>query len=224
MTENPASVASDEVIEVPHPVTIPAVRIVERTEWRYADDCQPDEKTGKLCVQACVAEYQELDDFDGVVTAKPIVQHRFYDRKRKKWNGDRATTPVSADGMIDRRHSTGLVRPGLKTRFGSHLREYERYLVESGQDIPLDFLGDKVYPETLKTMLIFGILTIQELAGATDGQLKQVSEAMGRQKQPLQARRIHEFRDFARARLEELGAGIPNPPSPKPARQKQAAA
>jgi len=223
LAEVQSNMVSDEAIDVPHPVTISDVRIVERTEWQFADDCKPDEDTGKMCVQACVADYQELDDFGGVLKTKPIILHRFYDRKRKKWNPDQAATAVSADGMIDRRHSTGHVRAGLKTRFGTHLREYQNWLVSQGADIPLDFLGDKVYPETVKTMITMGILTVQELAVATDAQLKQVGDALTRHKQPIQARRVKEFRDLAIERLNELGADIPSPPSPKSARSKAAA-
>jgi hypothetical protein len=190
-----------------HANRVRPAKVVSRTvtAWRPADDSNKNQQ-GLVYVECRMAEVEELDAYDGVLRMYPVIEHRFYDDKKKKTDPDIATTPIAPELMLDQHDNQGrLVRSGLKTRFASVLAEYETYLLREGRDLPLNMLGDVMYADLILMLRTFGITTAQAFVAMDDEALKAVGAALVKDGNGALAPRVKDFQRRTEDRLRTGG-------------------
>lgn len=216
----------EETLVVPHPSTFGEVKVLERTQWRWADDATPVPKTnGKVMSVRCrMVEIVTLDDYGEEMSCAPAVQHQGYDVKAKKWQTDLAVSELRADRYMTEKKQNGDI-PGLKQRFGSAIAEYQQWLVKEGRDLPIVLIADEVYPQAINALICRGVKTVQQLANLSDGELGALKTALEKQKFDRMASLVAKFREKAQMRLRALGidAGTRKAAAAKGAAEKAAA-
>ena len=156
-------------------------------------------------MKCCVAEQDTLDEYGTVVDTKPIILHKFYDDKQKRWNNDIAVSEIRAQGYMAKKTLNG-TRPGLKDRFGTAISQYLILLAKQGRDIPIAFLADRVYPEVLNAFYANGVRTVQALATLDEEEQRKAETWFDRANLRGMSDRIGEFVSKAQAMLLDLGA------------------
>lgn len=175
------------------------------TAWRAADDSNKN-PMGQVYVEVRISEIDELDAYDTVIRTTPIIEHRFYDDKKKKIDPDIATTPIAPELMLDQHDNQGrLVRPGLATRFKSALNEYETVLQKTGRDLPLNMLGDMMYPDLILMLRTLGIVTAQAFVAMDEDGLEKVRAALTKDGNGALAPRVKDFQLRTAKRLRDGG-------------------
>jgi hypothetical protein len=199
----------DSIEPQPHPSTFAKVRIDEMTPWMPSDDAKPVPKSNNMSVICCIAEAVNLDDYDMEQNRQPIVMHRFYNEKMKRWDNDIATSALSASGYMVTR-SQDRVTPGLKDRFGTAIAAYEKRLVREGRPLPIALVADKIYPEVLNACECRGVFTVNAIASADKSTLAKVEQHLRNHGQTRHADNMKRFQQIAREKLDALGVEYDN--------------
>jgi hypothetical protein len=197
-------------VDAPHPATYAKVEVREMTEWMPSDDAKPVPKSKEMSVKCCVAEEIILDSYDGQISLKPIVKHRFYDARKKNWDKDVATTELSADRYMTIRTQTATI-PGIKDRFGKAIDAYERRLVKDGRPLPIVLLADKVYPAAINACESMAISSIEALATSDKQTIAKLEEYLRKSGQSRIAAQVKRFQELACTRLDNLGVVYEKP-------------
>ncbi len=202
-------------IDAPHPATYAKVEVREMTAWVPTNDAKPVPKSSEMSTKCCVAEEIIYDSYDGELSLKPIVKHKFYDAKQKRWDKDVATTELSADRYMTVRTQTATI-VGIKDRFGTAIDAYEKRLAKDGRPLPIVLLADKVYPAAVNACESIGIASIEALATADKQTVAKLEEYLKKSGQARIAAQVKRFQELACARLEALGVAYESK-SPKKA-------
>lgn len=191
-------------IDAPHPSTFAKVEIREITEWMPTDDAKPVPKSNEMSTKCCVAEEVIFDSYEMEQSVRPVVLHKFYDAKQKKWNRDVASTELAADRYITVRTQTAVI-PGIKDRFGKAIDAYERRLAREGRPLPIVLLADKVYPAVINACECVQINTINAFAAADKAIIAKLDAYLRKIGQSRLADNLKAFQDRAKERLASLG-------------------
>ncbi len=70
-------------IDAPHPATYAKVEVREMTPWIPTDDAVPVPKSNEMSTKCCVAEEIIYYSYEGEMSRKPSVKHKFYNGKRR---------------------------------------------------------------------------------------------------------------------------------------------
>lgn len=191
-------------IDAPHPATFAKVEVRELTPWIPTDDATPVPKSKEMSTLCCMAEEIVYDVYDGEVSVKPIVKHKFYNSKEKKWDRDIATTELSAERYLTIRTQTATI-PGIKDRFGTAINAYERRLANEGRSLPIVLLADKVYPSVINACECVQINSVNALANANKATIDKLEGYLRKVGQSRMADNVKTFIERARERLASLG-------------------
>lgn len=213
----------EETLVVPHPATFGAVKVMDRTDWRPADDATPVPKSREMSVRCRIVEVEILDDYGEVMSCAPAVKHQSFDAKAKKWHTDVSVSELRADRFMTEKKQNGDI-PGLKQRFGAAIAEYEAWLIKEGRDLPIVLIADQVYPQAINALICRGVKTVNALASLSDAELAVIKTALEKQRFDRMAGLVAKFRDKALAKLRGLGGGEADPVAKRPARDKTLAA
>jgi hypothetical protein len=197
-------------IDAPHPATYANVEVREMTSWVPTDDAKPVPKSKEMSTICCVAEEIIYDSYEGQLSLKPIVKHKFYADKLKRWDKDVATTELTADRYMTVRTQTATI-VGIKDRFGTAIDVYEKRLVKDGRPLPIVLLADKVYPAAINACESMGIASIEALATADKPLISKLEAYLTRTGQSRIASQVRRFQELAQTRLDNLGVVYEKP-------------
>jgi hypothetical protein len=191
-------------IDAPHPSSFAKVEVREMTDWIPTNDAKPVPKSDAVSTMCCMAEEIVYDGYGGEVSVKPIVKHKFYDEKQKRWDRDIATSELNADRFMTVRTPTAVI-PGLKDRFGKAIADYEKRLARDGRSLPIVLLADNVYPAAIAACESLQISTVNALASADKPLLSKLEGHLRKSGHQRMADQVKRFQEVAQARLESLG-------------------
>lgn len=199
----------EEIQGKPHPSTIKEIRVREMTPWMYCDDAKPVPKSvsGEKDTQCQVAEELHFDQYGMEIALKPIVRHKFYDSKQKKWNGDIAVSLISPQNFLTEATTMGTIL-GLKDRFGTAIAAYEKKLAgdpERAGSIPLVLMSDRIYPAVINACTCKDVTTINAFANADKPTLANVEIYLRQNGQIRMADNLKKFQEIAKQKLIDLG-------------------
>lgn len=190
--------------DAPHPSTYAKVEVREITPWIPTDDATQVPKSKEMSTVCCMAEEIVFDEYDGELSVRPIVKHKFYDAKQKRWDRDVATTELNAERYLTVRTPTAVI-PGIMDRFGASIRAYEAALAKEGRSLPIVLLADKVYPAAINACESLQISSINALATADKAVLTKLENHLRKSGHSRYAEQVKRFQEVAQARLDSLG-------------------
>ena len=212
-----AQAGSEEIIVDRRPSLDLDVRVVDVTQWMDADDSTPVKGFNNVSVRCKIAEATTVDDYGYPVgETSVVVQHQYFDAKRKKWSMDTASSEINPHAYVSIRTQDGVIH-GLKDRFKTCIKHYLDQLVREKRPIPLAFLADRVYPDAICCFIANGLKSVEEVAALPDGErMELMMEAFRDADMTTWAHRVPEFRQKAREMLQNLGVRMASEPDDEP--------